>query len=901
MSRPERSNKSLFLAAIEIESDSERAAFLRQACGDNDQLREEIESLLDAHSDPPEVLKQMDKVQGSFSQPITEKPGTEIGPYKLLQQIGEGGMGVVYMAEQTEPVERRVALKIIKPGMDTRQVIGRFEAERQVLAMMDHPNIAKVLDAGTTDSGRPYFVMELVSGTPITDCADEHHLTPRQRLELFMPVCQAIQHAHQKGIIHRDIKPSNVLVAEYDDRPVPKVIDFGVAKAIEKRLTEKTMFTHYGQIVGTIGYMSPEQANLNQSDVDTRSDIYSLGVLLYELLTGETPFDRERLRSAAFDELLRIIREEDPPKPSLRLSSSDSLPSIAANRQVEPKKLNTLVRGELDWIVMKALEKDRTRRYETANGFARDVQRYLDDEPVEACPPSRAYRFRKFVRRNKAALVTTATVLAALLVGMVVSIWQANEACTARRLAERRLLDEQEARREADRQRELAGEQRKRAEAHLSLATHALAEAYRLFNRTGQPRDTASQEVFKEAISVLTAMTEQYPTNPEYFTRLAHVYRSLMVIRLECADAKSLLAASVRASTRAIELDPTDAEAYRIRGYGYMNTEEWVRASADLSQANELDPTDWLAFLRYDDVCTKLGRYEQALDAYNRSVELDSSPAHVQALICASRGYAYSELGRRKEALDDYSRSIRIDPSQAQVYLSRGYTYCEFGRYEEAIVDYDRSLGLLPMQAYVYKCRALAQLAGADIDGYRVDCAEMVDRFGQTEDGAKAYRTAWTCALAADAVADYSVPIALAEKAVKSDPAIGARMRCLGAILYRAGKLDQAIQRLMEADQLAASDPHSAWTRAYTWLFLAMAHHRLGQYDEALAWVGKAVELTDKVTQDNEDRSGRSLSWGRRTTMELLRQEAGELLGARTESELRGEKPNEQTKAPGPE
>ena len=341
------------------------------------------------------------RIDATIDQPITEQPGTVIGPYKLLQQIGEGGMGVVFMAEQTEPIQRTVALKIIKPGMDTRQVIARFEAERQAVAMMDHPNIAKVLDAGTTDSGRPYFVMELVKGVPITKYCDEKHLPLRARLELFMQVCQAVQHAHQKGIIHRDIKPNNVLVAEYDNRAVPKVIDFGVAKATAQRLTERTMFTEFGQVLGTMEYMSPEQSKFNQLDIDTRSDIYSLGVLLYELLAGSTPFEGKRLHEAAFDEMLRIIREEEPPKPSTRLSSIDTLPSIAANRHTEPARLSKDVRGELDWIVMKALEKDRNRRYETASGFAADIERHLHDEPVEAGPPSAAYRFRKFAQRNK--------------------------------------------------------------------------------------------------------------------------------------------------------------------------------------------------------------------------------------------------------------------------------------------------------------------------------------------------------------------------------------------------------------------------------------------------------------------------------------------------------------------
>ncbi len=359
--------QSLFIEALERHDPAERAAFLDQMCAGDHALRQRLERLLQRHQQDDGFLESPTPAWSAFAELICERPGSVIGPYKLLQQIGEGGFGVVYMAEQEQPVRRRVALKIIKPGMDSRQVVARFEAERQALAMMDHQNIARVLDAGTTDSGRPYFVMELVYGVPVTAYCDDNHLTVRERLELFVPVCKAVQHAHQKGIIHRDLKPSNILVCLYDGQPVPKIIDFGVAKAVEQRLTERTMFTHYGQIIGTFEYMSPEQAEMSQLGVDTRSDIYSLGVMLYELLTGSTPF--ERLREAGLSEVLRTIKEVEPPRPSTRLSSTQEVARIASARRTEPVKLAKLVRGELDWIVMKALEKDRSRRYETANGL----------------------------------------------------------------------------------------------------------------------------------------------------------------------------------------------------------------------------------------------------------------------------------------------------------------------------------------------------------------------------------------------------------------------------------------------------------------------------------------------------------------------------------------------------
>src|SRR6478736_5404420 len=414
MSAPLHTEKTIFLDAAEIASPTDRAAFLERSCGDDGQLRAAVEALLLSHQRSQGVLD-------ATAAPLAEHKEAIIGPYKLLQQIGEGGMGTVFMAEQTHPVRRKVALKVIKPGMDSRQVIARFEAERQALAMMDHVNIARVLDAGATDSGRPYFVMELVHGVPITRYCDDNRLTPRQRLELFVPVCRAIQHAHQKGIIHRDIKPSNVMITLYDGRPVPKVIDFGVAKATEQRLTQRTLFTQYGMIVGTLEYMSPEQAEMSALGVDTRGDIYSLGVLLYELLTGSTPLSHKTMKEAAYGEILRMIKEEEPPKPSTRLSDSGAaLASISAQRKTEPAKLSKLMRGELDWIVMKCLEKDRERRYETASGLAADVQRYLNDETVQACPPSTWYRFRKFARRNKAALATACVVGVAVLLAVAV-------------------------------------------------------------------------------------------------------------------------------------------------------------------------------------------------------------------------------------------------------------------------------------------------------------------------------------------------------------------------------------------------------------------------------------------------------------------------------------------------
>jgi eukaryotic-like serine/threonine-protein kinase len=552
--------QEIFLAAVERHRPEEWDAYLDQACAD-DELRRQVKLLLKAHLEAGSVpgAAAQERGQTAAYQTAAEAPGHVIGSYKLLEEIGEGGMGTVWMAQQTEPVKRLVAVKLIKAGMDSRQVIARFEAERQALALMDHPHIAKVLDGGTTSAGRPYFVMELVKGVPLTKYCDEHRLTPKQRLELFVPVCQAVQHAHQKGIIHRDLKPSNVLVALYDGQPVPKVIDFGIAKATGQLLTEKTLVTGFGAIVGTLEYMSPEQAELNQLDIDTRSDIYSLGVLLYELLTGTTPLEKKRLKEAALLEVLRLIREEEPPRPSTRLSeSTESLPSISAQRQMEPAKLTKLVRGELDWIVMKALEKDRNRRYESASAFAADVQRYLADEPVQACPPSAGYRLRKFVRRHKRPVLAASIIVflcAAAIAGTTTGLVQALA-------AERRALTERDEKEEARRQtrqtlntmtdevvEELLGRQLELTEEHRAflkkmLAYHAefaaakaddplgrqgRAQGYSrvglLHHRLGEYQD--AETAYREALALANQLAKDFPDQPDFRRDLAASYAGL--------------------------------------------------------------------------------------------------------------------------------------------------------------------------------------------------------------------------------------------------------------------------------------------------------------------------------------------------------------------------------------
>jgi serine/threonine protein kinase/Tfp pilus assembly protein PilF len=825
--------EAIFQLARKLDSRELREVYLQQVCGDDEPLMARVKALLEVHEQGQDFLSHPAAVVAEAGQPMRSWVGAVIGPYKLVEQIGEGGFGLVFMAEQQYPLRRKVAIKILKPGMDTRQVIARFEAERQALALMDHPNIAKVLDAGTTPSGHPHFVMELVHGLPITAYCDQNCLTTRQRLELFACVCQAVQHAHHKGIIHRDIKPTNVMVTLHDGAPVVKVIDFGIAKALGQELTDKTLCTGFAQFVGTPLYMSPEQAQLGSLDIDTRCDIYSLGVLLYELLTGTTPFDQERLDEAGYDELRRIIREEEPPRPSARLSTlGQAAMTVSQRRQSDPKRLGQLLRGELDWIVTKALEKDRTRRYESAGAFAADIQRYLHDEPVTACPPSTWYRLRKSARRHKTALVSAAAAVLVLLfaaAGIGLALW--DQAKRQTELSQRRAETERTVSLALDRADQLAARAEKMpvaTSADASAGVLVWQQANVVVDQAEAALTDAADENLRQRVTAMRSKVEvgrriadkaqgQARRKEQLFRDLdeARMARSEWIdLRGDNAGAAAKYAAAFAAFDLDLAGGTTDELARRIDA-----------AEPDVRDALIVALDDWIdAAARKPDP-----RLAATLLTLAQSADKDLWRQSYRAAVDARDRKALTELSAeaRRSAL----------PPSSLILLARNLDF--LGEHREALELLRFGRGLHPSDFWVH---------------FELGCRLEVHKGGtplEIEEAIGCYRAALVLRPAASAVrsnlgnalyAKKQLDEAMAEfhKAIKLDPKNVVARNNLGVILADRGQLDDAIVQFREAIKLFPK-----YALAYNGL--GLAYYAKKQTKEAILQYRKAIEIDSRL------------------------------------------------------
>lgn len=708
--KPPKKEEKIFYEALE-KSPEQREAFLKEACGKDQQLYDRVKALIKAHDIQDGFLESpiLNSEVTLDEYPLSEAPGTKIGRYKLLEQIGEGGMAVVFMAEQTQPFQRRVALKIIKLGMDTRQVIARFEVERQVLAMMDHPNIAKVHDAGITETGRPYFVMELVRGISITEYCDKNNLSTQDRLRLFIPVCQAIQHAHQKGIIHRDIKPSNVLVTMHDGIPMPKVIDFGIAKAVNQRLTEKTLFTRFAQMIGTPEYMSPEQAEMSALDVDTRTDIYSLGVLLYELLIGITPFPGEELRSKGYMEIQRIIRETDPDKPSTKLSTlGDSLTDIAKHRKCNPDSLRKSVQGDLDWIVMKTLEKDRTRRYETAHGLAEDIERHLNYEPVLAGPPGRIYSLKKFLRKHRKLVIAAGvmTVLAACVVVVsVMYIRQLNRSEKAEALDHRNLLasvqqlflgrefSEAKSQVEALVDSKYIGPEARLLHARITLEMQGPGEALKELEKLLDERDEVAGQahyllarIYYDGDPGAPERTEEYRLQWEHHQREAErlLPKTADTYLLKAVNT-SLVPKTLELLKKALELDESHYGSLRERAYWSYAANDYYKMAKDAARMINVQPKNELGYALSAIAQRELGQFDDAIEDHDRAIRISPEDARLYD----QRHQTFLRMGKHHEALSDAQRCVQLEPNELDYHVHVFCAFVALGRYDDAKAKYD--------------------------------------------------------------------------------------------------------------------------------------------------------------------------------------------------------------------
>lgn len=836
MTQPPYSEEDIFQIARRMEDGKERAAYLDRVCGEDVALREQIDLLLGAfektgsflESPISEVLEIAENTI-PMDLALAERPGEEIGPYRLREIIGEGGFGLVYVAEQEQPIRRKVALKVIKPGMDSRQVIARFEAERQALALMDHPHIAKVLDAGTTTSGRPYFVMELVHGVPITRFCDQQKSTVEDRLTLFIDALGAVQHAHQKGIIHRDLKPSNILVTMHDDRPVVKVIDFGVAKAINQRLTEHTVYTSFGQMIGTPMYMSPEQAQMNDLDIDTRSDIYSLGVLLYELLTGVPPFDADSIRHATFDQIRRLICESEPPRPSHRLQTlpNNLVSTVADQRQVDLRHLSKQIPGDLDWIVMKALEKDRNRRYESANSFALDVKRYLANEPVLACPPRLGYRLRKFLRRNRSPLAATGLVGLTFLGIIVAVLWAAFD---------HQARESQIAKEQLERSASLSAQVREiLAEVERLEREEKWAEALVATHRAEAVIRTASLPI-KETEQVQRVLKEMEYINRLESARLIH----------DAGEDSFNIAAMDRAYREVFHAMGVDLRkitvqeaSQRLRAYHGITSaiafalDDWARLGrlASLSDVHQL--TELAQAIDDDPIRRQIrqaileGRYD-TLHALADSSKLAQYPAATLWLL----GISHVNADQRARIFE-YAQ-LRF-PGDFWINLTLGLTLVNTHppQWQKALPYLHAALAIRPnSKLRVSIGHALGQLG-------RLDEAETVLRKG-IEVHPHHARTYWALAYVARRRGQWEKAIALNRKAIELDPQIAIAYVNLGANLRDLGRLDESVAAQCKAIEI---QPNLVWA----WLELGITRTSQGKTEEAIGCFRQVIRLDPKI------------------------------------------------------